>query len=93
MERTREALSLLKREPLSAAEPSSWARLVFESGLPLLVKKVRFCERVVRGALLHSSEALEEMLGTRDSDAACRGSIVVAGGATVRAADIGVEGM
>lgn len=83
--RTREALSLVKRELLSAAEPRSWARLAFDSGLPLLVKKVRFWERVARGALRHNGEALEEMADMRDSDAACRGSIAATGGA-VRAA-------
>lgn len=74
-ERTSEALSLLRRELLRAAEPSSWARLAFDSGLPLLVKKVRVCEGGVRGALLHSGEALDATLDMRDSDAACRGSI------------------
>lgn len=51
----------------------------------MLVKKVRFWERIARGALRHNGEALEEMVGMRDSDAACRGSIAATGGA-VRAA-------
>ena len=51
----------------------------------MLVKKVRFRERIARGALRHNGEALEEMVGMRDSDAACRGSIAATGGA-VRAA-------
>ncbi len=61
--------------------------------MPLLVKKVRFCERVVRGTLLHRGEALEERFGTRDSDAACRGSIMATGMAAGQAADSVIGGM
>lgn len=93
MERVRDALSLVKRELFSAAEPRSWARLALDSGLPLLVKKVRCCVRVVRGSPLHSGELLKEACDTRDADAACRGSIVAAGDAAVRAAHTSVEGM
>ncbi len=65
-----------------------------DSGLPLLVKKVRFCERAVRGTLLHSGEVLEEIFDTRDSDAACRGSIMTKPGvAAGRAAGSGIGGM
>jgi hypothetical protein len=76
MERAR--LLLVRRELLSAAAPRSCARLVLDSGLPLLVKKVRFCERVVRGTHLHNGELLEEMCEMRDTDAACRGSMATA---------------
>lgn len=84
MERVR--VVLVRRELLSAAAPRSCARLVLDSGLPLLVKKVRFCERGVRGMRLHSGEVLALMCEMRDTDAACRGSMA-AGGEAVRAAD------
>jgi hypothetical protein len=50
------------------------ARLEAEAGLPLL-KEARNCAGVARGNLLQRSEALEDALYPRDSDAACRGSI------------------
>lgn len=80
-------LLLVKRELLSAAAPRSCARLVLDSGLPLLVKKVRSCDRVVRGTRLHNGKVLEEMCEMRDTDAACRGSMLAAEGAAVRVAE------
>lgn len=73
MERVR--VVLVRRELLSAAAPRSCARLVLDSGLPLLVKKLRFCAMVVRGTRLHNGEVLEEMCEMRDTDTACRGSM------------------
>lgn len=77
---------LVRRELLSAAAPRSCARLVLDSGLELLVKKLRLCAMVVRGTRLHNGEVLEDNCEMRDTDAACRGSMA-AGGAAVRVAD------
>lgn len=84
---------MVERELLSAADPSSWTRFAFESGLPLLVKKLRPCGRAARGALLHSGDLLKEACDPRDSDAACRRNIAAARDAAVRAAHTGVGAM